>query len=81
MISKKLADYILLKVVLDSFPSFLWPSKFLSLLLIKQLMKFNLFFFPSLLEPDMVLKIAVKKSTRLLYILIDSHSLFSLKYT
>ena len=42
MIWKKLADYIL-AVVLDSFPSFFWPSKFLSLLLIKQLMKFNIF--------------------------------------
>ena len=29
--------------MLDSFPSFFWPSKFLSLLLIKQLMKFNIF--------------------------------------
>ena len=57
MIWKKLTDYIL-AVVLDSLP-FFWPSEFLSLLLIKQLMKFNLFF-SSLLEPDMVLKIAVK---------------------
>ena len=44
MIWKKLADYIL-KVVLDSLPSFFWRSKFLLLLFIKQLMKFNIFVF------------------------------------
>ena len=35
----------LLAVMLDSLPSFVWPSKFLLLLFIKQLMKFNIFVF------------------------------------